>query len=83
MICLAGKGLSQLDSTTSEPSSVKHLDVSINKLQKGVEFRPFVNLMTLIIDENQFKSLNDFPAFRDLETFSANKNLFADLNEFL
>jgi hypothetical protein len=41
------------------------------------------NLVTLIIDDNKFNVLTDFPVFKMLETFSANKNNFADLGLFL
>ena len=39
--------------------------------------------MTLVIDDNKFSVLTDFPIFKMLETFSANKNSFADLGMFL
>lgn len=41
------------------------------------------NLVTLIIDDNKFSVLTDFPVLKMLETFSANKNDFADLSLFL
>lgn len=52
-------------------------------LSSGVEFRPFSFLVTLIIDDNNFHSLDEFPSFKMLETFSANKNNFSDLSQFL
>ena len=42
-----------------------------------------MNLVTLVIDDNMFSVLTDFPIFKQLETFSANKNNFADLTLFL
>lgn len=39
-------------------SEIQHLDISSNLLSSGIEFRPFTCLLTLIIDENNFYSLN-------------------------
>lgn len=37
----------------------------------------------MVIDDNKFTALTDFPVFKYLETFSANKNNFTDLTVFL
>lgn len=84
MLNLVGKGLKQIkEEHVGKGPNIKHLDVSCNELSKGIDFHPLVNLVTLIIDENRFSSLSDFPVFTLLETFSANKNDFADLTIFL
>lgn len=52
-------------------------------MSSGAEFIPFVNLVTLVVDDNHFSSLREFPVLKMLETFSANKNNFSDLVLFL
>ena len=66
-----------------QPSDILHLDLSNNSLKFGEELKPFNNLKTLIIDNNFFYSLEEFPKMTGLETFSANKNQFSNLNIFL
>ena len=38
-----------------------------------------LEVVTLVIDDNHFSSLRNFPVLKSLETFSANKNSFSDL----
>ena len=84
MLNLVGKGFKHLSEEDLKNSqSIMHLNVSNNELDRGVEFKPLLNLVTLIIDDNMFSVLTDFPIFKQLETFSANKNNFADLTLFL
>lgn len=84
MLSLVDKDLKQFKEKDKENAAqVKHLDVSFNQMSDGREFAPFLNLVTLIIDDNHFNSLRDFPVLKSLETFSANKNNFSDLAIFL
>ena len=59
------------------------MDLTCNKLDDAEELASFVNLKTLIVDDNRFQTLDSFPVFNHLETFSANKNDFYDLQEFI
>ena len=84
MINLVGRNLKSLtEDQIGKGGNIKHLDASSNELYKGLEFKPLTNLVTLVIDENRFTILTDFPVFSALETFSANKNDFSDLSLFL
>lgn len=84
MLSLVGKDLKSLsERNIGTGVNIQHLDVSANQLNRGIEFNPFTNLVTLIIDENLFSNLTDFPLLKFLETFSANKNNFSDLPLFL
>lgn len=84
MINLVGKNLKRIsDNEIGNGVNVKHIDISCNQITNGVELKPLVNLVTLIIDDNKFTVLTDFPVLRFLETFSANKNNFSDLSLFL
>ena len=56
------------------PEEVEILDLSHNKLSSGIDFYGFGNLKILILDDNNFESLETFPLLTKLETFSANKN---------
>jgi len=73
--------LSELDSKTSFDKIV-HLDVSNNSLRSGQELAKFKVLKILIIDNNGFDSLADFPRIDSLVTFSSNKNKFTNLVDF-
>ena len=64
-------------------TEIYHLDLSNNNLKFADDLKPFSNLKTLIIDNNYFYSLEEFPKLSFLETFSANKNQFSNLNIFL
>lgn len=82
-LVLEGKSLQTLQTLDlKSPEKVIHLDVSNNFLCIGQDFLPFKNIKTLIIDNNSFGSLSDFPSIPTLVTFSANKNQFKDLLEF-
>ena len=84
MLNLVDKGLSKIkEEDYGQPKNIKHLNVSNNQLETGLHFKPLVNLITLVIDDNMFTVLTDFPLFKQLETFSANKNNFSDLSMFL
>jgi Leucine-rich repeat (LRR) protein len=84
MLSLVGRELKQLkEKDIANATEIQHLDLSSNMLSSGVELRPFTCLATLIIDDNIFSTLEDFPSFKNLETFSANKNNFSDLSLFL
>lgn len=50
-----------------------------NFLKSGKEFDQFKSLKTLIIDNNYYFNLDDFPTLPSLQTFSANKNNFNNL----
>lgn len=55
MLTLNDKNMKEIDEKDKlKASEVQHLDVSFNKLSKGIEFEPFRNLATLVIDDNQF-----------------------------
>ncbi|CAD8054668.1 unnamed protein product [Paramecium sonneborni] len=80
MLILAGKKLKDLNEfTQTQNNEIKHLDVSSNLLKSGKEFVSFPNLETLIIDNNYYFNLNDFPQLPKLVTLSANKNNFNNL----
>eukprot|EP01017_Pseudomicrothorax_dubius_P007958 TRINITY_DN1256_c0_g1_i1.p1 TRINITY_DN1256_c0_g1~~TRINITY_DN1256_c0_g1_i1.p1 ORF type:complete len:249 (+),score=73.60 TRINITY_DN1256_c0_g1_i1:95-841(+) len=84
MLVLAGRNLSNFGGITIEDASkVTYLDISSNEFTSGAHLKPFVNLRILIVDNNNFDSLHDFPSLPLLETFSANKNQFSDLDTFL
>ncbi len=84
MLSLVDKDLKTIREKDKENAkSIQHLDVSFNQLSDGAEFNPFINLITLVIDDNVFSSLKGFPALKSLETLSANKNNFSDLASFL
>lgn len=84
MINLVGRNLESLsEKDLGTGVNVKHLDVSSNRLHRGIEFKTCTNLLTLVIDDNAFSVLTDFPILKHLETFSANKNDFSDLEGFM
>lgn len=84
MINLVGKNLKRLtEDEIGNGINIKHIDVSCNQLSSGIEFRSLSNLLTLVIDENNFNTLSDFPVLNFLKTLSANKNNFTDLTLFL
>ena len=84
MLSLVEKDLKSIKEKDKENAGkIQHLDVSFNQLSEGSEFNPFVNLVTLVIDDNCFHTLKGFPVLKFLETFSANKNNFSDLAAFL
>lgn len=84
MLSLVEKDLKAIKEKDKENASkIQHLDVSFNQLSEGSDFNPFVNLVTLVIDDNCFHTLKGFPVLKALETFSANKNNFSDLAAFL
>jgi hypothetical protein len=84
MLSLVDKDLKNIQEKDKvNASRIQHIDISFNQLSEGAEFNPFVNLVTLIIDDNAFSSLKGFPVLKMLETFSANKNNFSDLAHFL
>ncbi|CAD8144143.1 unnamed protein product [Paramecium pentaurelia] len=84
MLILAGMKLKDLSEYTQEPQpTIKHLDVSSNLLKSGKEFSMFPNLETLIIDNNYFFRLDDFPVLPFLITLSANKNTFNNFEMFI
>lgn len=67
MLNLVGKELKHLkEKDISNASDIQHLDVSSNQLTSGIEFKPFNRLVTLVIDDNQLSSLNEFPSFKML-----------------
>lgn len=82
-LILEGKSLKSLSqSVIKNPQQIIHLDVSNNELSSGSEFSKFKSLKTLIIDNNAFETLKDFPFIDTLITFSANKNKFKNIAEF-
>ncbi|CAD8143082.1 unnamed protein product [Paramecium octaurelia] len=84
MLILAGKKLKDLSEYTQiQNNEIKHLDISNNLLKSGKEFAYFQNLETLIIDNNYYFNLNDFPQLPQLVTLSANKNNFNNLEIFI
>lgn len=84
MLSLVDKDLKSIKEKDKENAkNIQHLDISFNQLSDGSEFNPFINLITLVIDDNAFSSLKGFPILKYLETFSANKNNFSDLGSFL
>ncbi|CAD8059136.1 unnamed protein product [Paramecium sonneborni] len=85
MLILAGMKLKDLSEQAQDPQpNVKHLDVSSNLLKSGKEFIMFIpNLETLIIDNNYFFRLDDFPILPNLITLSANKNNFNNFDMFI
>lgn len=55
-----------------------------NFLKSGSEMQPFASsLKTLIIDNNYFFQLDDFPVMPNLQTLSANKNNFNNLEMYV
>ena len=67
MLSLVGKGLKHLSEDDLKDSfNMKHLNVSNNELDRGIEFKPVLNLVTLVIDDNMFSVLTDFPIFKQL-----------------
>ena len=67
MIDLVGRNLKNLtEDQIGKGGNIKHLDASCNELSKGIEFKPLINLVTLVIDDNRFSVLTDFPTFKAL-----------------
>ena len=67
MITIVGKGLKNItENEIGKGVNIKHIDLSCNQLSKGIEFKPLINLVTLVIDENLFTVLTDFPVFKML-----------------
>jgi len=84
MLILACKNLKTLEhEVISNPESIHTIDLTANRLKVGTEFKIFPNLVNLVIDNNEFAFLDDFPTLSSLETFSANKNHFTSLSTFL
>jgi len=84
MLILACKGLKTLEhEVIPNPASIHTIDLTANSLKVGSEFKQFPNLVNLVIDNNEFCFLDDFPTLPNLETFSANKNQFNSLSNFL
>ncbi len=84
MIVLACKKLKSITEQPIEnPEKIHTLDLTANNLKQGGELRKFPNLVTLILDNNNFYFLEEFPILSKLETFSANKNQFSNLSYFL
>ncbi len=84
MLILACSKLKSLqDQVFSTADSIHTIDLTANSLKSGAEFKQFPNLVNLILDNNDFALLDDFPAMPSLETFSANKNQFSSLGNFL
>lgn len=65
------------------PEKVTQLDVSRNRFKDGAEFKAFTNLKILILDNNEFFSLEGFPKIPSLETLSVNANQFPDVSLFI
>ncbi|KAL4482770.1 hypothetical protein ABPG72_022330 [Tetrahymena utriculariae] len=83
-VCWNSKKLKSLsEEFVTDPKAIKHLDVSNNLLRTGRSLERFVNLVTLIIDENQISNLQEFPQFQSLECLSLIKNQIQDLDEFI
>ena len=83
---LSGKGLKFIVFTKKESRILKkvfHLDISNNFLKDSNELIKFSKLRTLILDNNYFSSIENFPTFKNLETFSANKNNFSNFTIFI
>ncbi len=66
MINLVDEGLKSLEGRIAHKEQVEHLNCSINSLEKGVCFSPYYMLLTLIIDDNLFSSLEGFPVLKKL-----------------
>ena len=67
MLNLVGKGLKHLkEEDLTNNKNIQHINVSNNELDQGIEFKPLINLVTLVIDDNMFSVLTDFPIFKQL-----------------
>jgi len=62
---------------------VKHLDLSYNSIIKIENIDRFVNLTTLVVDNNQLESDQTFPFLDKLRTLSVNNNNITDLRMFI
>lgn len=68
---LSSKQLKSLNEAfLADTNTVLHLDVSNNLLRTGRSLERFSSIFTLIIDENQLTSLQEFPVLSKLEHFS-------------
>lgn len=57
-ICWSSKKLKSLsEEFVTDPKTIKHLDISNNLLRTGRSLERFVNLVTLIMDENPVVNL--------------------------
>lgn len=64
MLNLVDRNLKQItQNEIGNGVNIKHIDVSCNQLTKGIELKSLVNLVTLVIDDNKFYVLTDFPVF--------------------
>jgi len=62
---------------------VKHLDLSYNSIIKIENIDRFVNLTSLVVDNNQLESEQSFPTLEKLKTLSVNNNNITDLRVFI
>ena len=49
-----------------DSKKIKHINVSNNLLETGLHFKPLINLVTLVVDDNMITVLTDFPLFKQL-----------------
>lgn len=84
MLTLSDKKLKSVDEEIIiNPQQYTYLDVSRNQLCSGAELKKFTMLKVLIIDNNNFYTLEAFPKLPNLETLSVNNNKFPDARQFL
>jgi len=62
---------------------VKQLDLSYNSIQKVTNIQKFKQLGSLVLDNNQLDSTQDFPSIPTLQTLWVNNNQISDLKSFL
>ena len=81
---MVGRKLKSIfESPIDKPEEIHTLDLTTNNLKYGHELKKFPNLVTLIVDNNSYYFLEEFPILNKLETLSANKNQFGNLGYFL
>lgn len=84
MLTLCDKNIKSLDDEAIlDAAKYTYLDVSRNDLNDGAGFRKFKNLKVLILDNNNFYTLDGFPNLPQLETLSINGNKFSEADQFL
>lgn len=84
MLAITDKKLKSLaEEYIPNPENVTQLDVSRNRMEEGSIFKPFTNLKILILDNNNFSTLDGFPKIALLETLSINANKFSDASQFI
>jgi len=84
-LSLVGMDLQTLPTNLGEQygNTIKHLDVSFNRLSVLNDLNNFKRLISIVADNNTVDGIQQFPRLESVKTFSVNNNHIADLKLFL